>query len=133
MFADLSQADYAFNLPRSIGGHISGKLGPLSYNAAVLNSVRAFDAPGQRNFGSNVAALGRLEFDILAPYGHYETSPKPVRDAQLSVGLAVATIQSTDHWVPEPRGERCDDQRNLDLATDGAPECSGCGYYRNDN
>jgi hypothetical protein len=90
MFADLSQADYAFNLPRSIGGHVSGKLGPLSYDAAVLNSIRALDAPGQQNFGTNVAALGRLELDILAPYGYYETSPKPVRDPQLSVGLAFA-------------------------------------------
>jgi hypothetical protein len=30
LFADLSEADYAFNLPRSIGGHVSGKLGPVS-------------------------------------------------------------------------------------------------------
>ena len=58
MFADLSQADFAFNLPRSIGGHISGKLGPLSYSAAMLNSIRALDAPGQENFGTNMAASG---------------------------------------------------------------------------
>jgi hypothetical protein len=90
MFADLSQADYSFNLPRSIGGHVSGKLGPVSYDAAVLNSIRALDASGQENFGTNVAALGRLELDILAPYGYYETSPKPVKDPQLSVGLALA-------------------------------------------
>jgi hypothetical protein len=90
MFTDLSQADLSFNLPRSIGGHISGKFGPLSYSAAMLNSIRALDAPGQQNFGSNVAALGRLELDILAPYGYYETSPKPVKDPQLSVGVAVA-------------------------------------------
>ena len=90
MFADLSQADYAFNLPRSIGGQVSGKFGPVTYYAAVLNSIRALDASGQENFGTNVAALGRLEFDILAPYGYYETSPKPVKDPQFSVGLAVA-------------------------------------------
>jgi hypothetical protein len=34
--------------------------------------------------------LGRLEFDILKPYGYYETSPKPVPDPQLSIGLAAA-------------------------------------------
>jgi len=90
MFADLSQADTAFDLPRSIGGQVSGKFGPLTYYAAVLNSIRALDASGQQNFGSNVAALGRLEFDILKPYGYYETSPKPVADPQLSVGLAFA-------------------------------------------
>jgi hypothetical protein len=90
LLTDLSEADYAFNEPRGIGAHVSGKLGPLSYNAAVLNSIRALDAAGQENFGSNVSALGRLEFDILAPYGYYETSPAPVKDPQLSVGLAVA-------------------------------------------
>jgi len=90
LFADLSQADYAFNLPRSIGGHVSGKIGRLSYDAAVLNSIRALDAPGQQNFGTNVAALGRLEYDILAPYGYSETSPMPVKDPQLSVGLGFA-------------------------------------------
>ena len=90
LFPDLSEADFAFNLPRGIGAHVSGKLGPLSYHAAMLNSIRALDAPGQENFGSNIAALGRLEFDILAPYGYYETSPAPVKDPQLSVGFAAA-------------------------------------------
>lgn len=90
LFSDLSEADYAFNLPRGIGAHISGKLGPVSYHAAMLNSVRALDAPGQQNIGSNIGALGRLELDILKPYGYFETSPKPVTEPQLSVGVAVA-------------------------------------------
>jgi hypothetical protein len=46
MFADLSQADTAFDLPRSIGGQISGKFGPVTYYAAMLNSIRALDASG---------------------------------------------------------------------------------------
>jgi len=90
LFADLSEADFAFNLPRGIGGEVSGRFGPLSYYGAVLNSVRALDAPGQQNFGSNITGLGRLEFDILKPYGYYESSPKRVADPQLSVGLAAA-------------------------------------------
>ncbi len=90
LFSDLSEADYAFNLPRGIGAHVSGKLGPLSYHAATLNSVRALDAPGQQNIGSNIGALGRLELDILKPYGYYESSPKPVTEPQLSIGVAVA-------------------------------------------
>jgi len=90
LFSDLSEADYAFNLPRGIGAHVSGKLGPLSYHAAALNSVRALDAPGQQNVGSNIGALGRLELDILKPYGYYESSPKPVTEPELSIGLAVA-------------------------------------------
>lgn len=90
LFSDLSEADYAFNLPRGIGAHVSGKLGPLSYHAAALNSVRALDAPGQQNVGSNIGALGRLELDILKPYGYYESSPKAAAEPQLSVGVAVA-------------------------------------------
>lgn len=90
MFSDLSEADYAFNLPRGIGAHVSGKLGPVSYHAATLNSVRALDASGQQNVGSNIGALGRVELDILKPYGYYETSPTAVSDAQLSIGAAVA-------------------------------------------
>ena len=69
---------------------MSGSVGPLSYHAAMLNSTRALDAPGQQNIGSNIGALGRLELDILKPFGYYETSPKPVPEAQLSVGVAVA-------------------------------------------
>ena len=86
----MSEADYAFNLPRGIGAHVSGKLGPVSYHAAVLNSVRALDAPGQQNFGSNIGALGRLELDILKPYSYYESSPKAPTEPQLSVGVAAA-------------------------------------------
>jgi TolB protein len=44
----LSEADYAFNLPRGIGAHVSGKLGPLSYHAATLNSVRAHHSDAAR-------------------------------------------------------------------------------------
>ncbi|MBM4261538.1 MAG: hypothetical protein FJ145_08910 [Deltaproteobacteria bacterium] len=90
LFSDLSEADYAFNLPRSIGAHVSGKIGPLSYHAAALNSIRALDAPGQQNFSSRMGALGRLELDILKPYGYNESSPKPAADPELSVGFAAA-------------------------------------------
>ncbi len=135
MFADLSQADFAFNLPRSIGGHISGKLGPLSYSAAMLNSIRALDAPGQENFGTNMAALGRLEFDILAPYGYYETSPKPVKDPQLSVGVAVA-------YNPVDGTSSFQNLRSKDSTTNVTVDLGyrwdrlsfqSAGYYRNDN
>ena len=90
LFADLSEADYAFNLPRGIGAHAAGKAGRLSYHLATLNSIRALDAPGQQNFGDEIGVLGRLEFDVLAPYGYYESSPKPIRETQMSIGLAAA-------------------------------------------
>jgi hypothetical protein len=90
LFSDLSEADYAFNLPRSIGAHLSGKLGRLSYHFAGLNSIRALYGGGQQNVGSNLGALGRLELDLLDPYGYLESSPTPPTAPQLSVGMAVA-------------------------------------------
>lgn len=93
LFPDLSAADYAFNLQRAVGAHAGGKLGRLSYDVAALNSIRALDAGGQQNIaplGKEIATLGRLELDILEPYGYLETSPTPVSAPQLSVGVAAA-------------------------------------------
>lgn len=135
LFADLSEADFAFNLPRSIGGHVSGKLGPVSYHGAVLNSIRALDAPGQQNFGSQIAVLGRLEFDILKPYGYYETSPKPVTEPQLSIGIATAynPIDGGSGFQNLVSGDTTTNV-TLDLGfRTGGFSFQGAGYYRHDN
>jgi phosphate-selective porin OprO/OprP len=135
LFADLSEADFAFNLPRSIGAHASGKWGPLSYHAAVLNSIRALDAPGQQNFGSQVAFLGRLELDILKPYGYLETSPKPVTEPELSIGLATAynPIDGGSSFQNLISGDRTTNV-TLDLGfRSGGFTFQTAGYYRHDN
>ena len=135
LFADLSEADYAFNLPRSIGGHVSGKLGPVSYHGAVLNSIRALDAPGQQNFGSQIGVLGRLEFDILKPYGYYETSPRRVSEPQLSVGIAAAynPIDGGSGFQNLVAGDTTANV-TLDLGfRTGGFTFQGAGYYRHDN
>jgi hypothetical protein len=90
LFSDLSAADYAFNLQRAVGAHVGGKFGPVSYDGALTNSIRALDAGGQQNVGDELAWLGRLEVDILEPYGYLETSPTPVSAPQLSIGVAGA-------------------------------------------
>ncbi|MCZ6623542.1 MAG: porin [Deltaproteobacteria bacterium] len=90
LFTDLSEADFAFNLPRTIGAQLAGKVGRVAYHVAVANSIRALDSGGQQNFGEEIAVLGRLEWDILDPYGYLETSPKPANSPQLSVGVAAA-------------------------------------------
>jgi hypothetical protein len=135
LFADLSEADYAFNLPRSIGAHASGKLGPVSYHAAVLNSIRALDAPGQQNFGSQIGVLGRLEFDILKPYGYFESSPKPATEPQLSVGAAVAynPIDGGSGFQNLVAGDTTTNV-TLDLGfRAGGFSLQAAGYYRADN
>ncbi len=90
LFTDLSEADFAFNLPRTLGAQLAGKVGRVAYQVAVANSIRALDGGGEHNFGEEIGVLGRLEWDILDPYGYLETSPQPAKDPQLSVGVAAA-------------------------------------------
>ncbi len=88
LFADLSIADYAFNLSRAVGFGASGKTGRMSYHGVVMNSVRALDGAGQQNMNRDLAMVGRVEFDILAPYGYLGSAPGPPAKAQFSVGVA---------------------------------------------
>lgn len=91
LFSDLSVADYAFNLPRSIGAAVYGGVGRLSYSVAAVNSVRALDGVGQKNSGKGISGVARIELDVLAPYGYLETAPTAPDVPQFSVGAAVAT------------------------------------------
>lgn len=88
LFTDLSEADYAFNLPRAIGADYSGKWKRLSYYTFAGNSIRALDASGQQNPDGALSVVGRAELDILAPYGYMESIPKSTSSAQWSIGFA---------------------------------------------
>jgi hypothetical protein len=90
LLPDLSASDYAFNLQRAIGVHVGGRWQRLGYDFFTGNSIRALDSSGQQNVGRDMAMVGRLEFDILVPYGYLESSPAPVTAPQFSVGLAAA-------------------------------------------
>lgn len=90
LFADLSPADYAFNLPRAIGVKIGGTVSRLSYDVFLVNSVRPLGVGTQINRGDSIAAGARLELAILAPYGYMETAPKARKDPELSIGVAAA-------------------------------------------
>lgn len=89
LFGDPAAAEQAFGMNRAIGVHISGAAGKVSYELAGMNSVSA-DGTVQNSRGKDLAALARLELAILAPYGYLESSPKPIDEMQLSVGLAAA-------------------------------------------
>jgi hypothetical protein len=77
-FPDLSTAEYAFVLPRATGLAAYGQAGKLSYEAELTNGVPALDSGGNENFGSNMAYIGHLQYDILAPafFGYSETHPE---------------------------------------------------------
>jgi hypothetical protein len=96
LFADLSEADYAFNLPRTLGATFSGKWKRLSYSTLAGNSVRALDASGQQNSGTAVSVVGRLEVDLLRPYGYMESIPRGVSRPQWSIGFAAGRNRVVD-------------------------------------
>ncbi len=77
-FPDLSTAEYAFVLPRAVGLAAYGQAGKLSYEAEFTNGVPALDSGGNENFGSNMAYIGHVQYDILAPafFGYSETHPE---------------------------------------------------------
>jgi hypothetical protein len=90
LFADLSNAEIAFALPRAIGVEAYGQAGKLSYAAMVTNSIPALDAGGQENFNSKLAYIGHAQFDVLAPYGYVETDPTGKSKQKLSLWGSIA-------------------------------------------
>jgi phosphate-selective porin OprO and OprP len=78
LLPDLSSAEYAFGLSRTIGVQAYGQAGKLSYGAMVANSIPALDASGQENFNTKVSYIGHFQYDVLAPYGYVESDPSPL-------------------------------------------------------
>lgn len=78
LFPDLSTAEYAFVLPRAIGLTAYGQFGKLSYEAELTNGIPALDSGGNENANSNMAYIGHLQYDLLAPafFGFSETHPE---------------------------------------------------------
>lgn len=78
LLPDLSSAEYAFGLSRTIGVQAYGQAGKLSYAAMIANSIPALDASGQENFNAKVSYIGHFQYDLLAPYGYVESDPGPL-------------------------------------------------------
>jgi phosphate-selective porin OprO/OprP len=78
LLPDISSAEYAFGLSRTIGVQAYGQAGKLSYAAMVANSIPALDASGHENFNTKVSYIGHFQYDILAPYGYAESDPGPL-------------------------------------------------------
>ncbi|TAE22340.1 MAG: hypothetical protein EAZ92_15935 [Candidatus Kapaibacterium sp.] len=93
LFTDLSNADYAFNLQRTLGVEVSGSLGFAHYHLMLMNSVRALDGgPSQVNVSGDIGWLARVEVPILGGgYGYMESVPNFTGAPQLSIGAAIAS------------------------------------------
>jgi hypothetical protein len=107
LFADLSAADYAFNLPRAVGVQAGGAVSRLSYDIFITNSVRSLGVGTQLNRGDTIAAGLRLNVDILKPYGYIETIPSADHAPELSLGVAFAynPIADTSSFQNDIRGD----------------------------
>jgi hypothetical protein len=90
LFPDLSTAEYAFVLPRTIGFQAYGRAGRASYAFMIANSIPALDAGGQENFDTKLAYIGHAQFDLLAPYGYVETDPAGAAKPELTLWTSAA-------------------------------------------
>ena len=145
LFPDLSDAEYAFVLPRAIGLEAYGQAGKLSYSLEVANGVPALDAGargsanGLENVGTNMAYIGHLQYDILAPafYGYSETHPDDSYSAQprLSVwGSGMYNpVNSNSTFENELVGDSTYGANSSIGFAYGYLTLQGTGYYRRTN
>ena len=85
--------------------------------------------------GAEVAWQGRLEYDLLEPYGYLESSPTPAAAPQLSLGVAAAfnPVDDASGFQNVRPGDR-----TTNVTVDGGFRYLGlsvqaAGYYRRNN
>jgi hypothetical protein len=134
LFADLSNAEYAFLLQRAIGVQASGQAGNLSYAGEIMNSVPALDAAGQQTVGSKMAYLGHLHYDLLQPYGYVESDPNPDGSSKPELTLWFSgmynPVDYSSGFENERAGDRTYGATPSILFRDGFLSFQGTGYYR---
>ena len=138
-FPDLSTAEYAFVLPRATGLALYGQAGKLSYEAELTNGVPALDSSGNENFGSKMAYIGHLQYDILTPafFGYSETHPEDSYASQ--PGLSVwgsgmyNPVNSASTFENELPGDTTYGANTSVGFRLGYLTLQGTGYYRHTN
>jgi len=132
LFADLSTAEIAFTLPRTIGAEAYGQVGKLSYAGMVSNSIRALDAGGQENFNSKLAYIGHAQFDVLKPYGYVETDPGGPSKQALSLWGSVAynPITSSSQYENVTAGDTTVNANSTAAYRVGYLSVQTTGYWR---
>ncbi len=135
LFADLSTAEIAFTLPRTIGVEAYGQTGKLSYAAMVSNSIRALDAGGQENFNSKLAYIGHAQFDVLKPYGYVETNPGGPSKQALTLWGSVAynPITSSSGYENVTAGDTTVNANSTAAYRVGYLSVQTTGYWRKTN
>lgn len=137
LFPDLSTAEYAFLLQRAIGLQLSGQWERLGYGAEVANSVPAIDAAGQENLHGQLAYIGNLHYDVLAPYGWIESDPNPGGATKPELSLWASGMYNPVEYASNFENEQPGDKV---YGTTGSINFryqyftfQGSGYYRHTN
>jgi hypothetical protein len=133
LFADLSTAEIAFALPRTIGVEAYGSAGKLSYAGMVSNSIRALDAGGQENFNSKLAYIGHAQLDVLAPYGYVETDPSgkaPKQELSLWGSAAYNPIAASSQYENVTAGDTTVNATSTAAYRVGYFSLQTTGYWR---
>lgn len=136
LFPDLSDAEYAFVLPRGIGMAAYGQAGKLSYEAEVTNGIPALDAGGLENVGTNMAYIGHLQYDILQPafWGFSETHPNHSYAAKPELSVWASgmynPVNSSSTFENELKGDKTFGANSSIGFNYGYLSTQATGYYR---
>jgi hypothetical protein len=136
LFPDLSDAEYAFVLPRAIGLALYGKFGKLSYEGEVANGIPALDSGGTENVDSLMASIGHLQYDILEPafFGFEETHPEDSFAAKPGLSLWASgmynPVNSNSTFENELKGDSTYGANTSIGFRYGYLTLQGTGYYR---
>ena len=88
LFPDISTADAAFNAPYAWGSTLSMTRKRLAWFAAAITNPTPVDSLGRTAPAGHPGAVGRVDFNLLQPFGYLETAPTDPEKLQLSVGVA---------------------------------------------
>lgn len=94
LFPDISTTDAAFNVPYAWGSTISMTRKRLVWTAAAITSATPVDCLGRTAPAGHPGAVGRVDFNLLEPFGYLETDPAGPEKPQLSVGFATLYSRS---------------------------------------
>jgi hypothetical protein len=136
LFPDLSDAEYAFVLPRAIGLAVYGQFDKLSYEGEVVNGVPALDSGGTENADSNLAYIGHLQYDLLAPafFGFAETHPEDSFAAKPGLSVWASgmynPVNSNSTFENELKGDSTFGANTSIGFRYGYLNVQGTGYYR---
>ncbi len=88
MFAGLSSADTVFNAPYAWGALASLKRGSSTLTFGAVSGPTPLDNLGHASPAGRPGLIGRLDWNLLGPFGFLESDPTMPDTPQLTLGVA---------------------------------------------